>query len=97
MRTLLTPSDGNFPCTLPTNAEVGRLSSSTDGQIVTWYCYRQPAGTTLQDTGNIDPFNGDGIVATLDHLGNINTSYVVGTSRVGAGNELDGGMLPTTA
>lgn len=69
MRTLAAPSDGSFPCTLPTNAEVGRLSSSADGQLVTWYCMRQPAGTTLQDTGNVDPFNGDGVVAVMDYLG----------------------------
>jgi hypothetical protein len=76
---------------------MGRVSISADLQIATFYCMRQPAGTTLADTGNVDPNNGAGVVAVIDYLGRINTSYVVGTNRVGAGNELDGGMLATTA
>lgn len=86
-----TGAQGYYPCTLGTNAESGRLSKSADGLLVTFYCFRQYAGTTLWDTGNIDPFNGTGIVATIDYLGYVNTTYSVGVDRVGAGNELDGG------
>ena len=63
VRTLEVPSQSQgygdqntFPCTLGTNAESGRLSKSADGLLVTFYCFRQYAGITLWDTGNIDPF-----------------------------------------
>jgi hypothetical protein len=96
-RELAVPNSGAFPCTLPTNAEVGRLSRSSDGAITTFYCYRQLPGTTMFDTNAVDPFNGTGIIGRLQWDGSVDTTLSVGVDRVGAGNELDGGMLPCTA
>ena len=96
MHTWAAPSTGTTACTLPPQIEAGRLSRSSNGALLSFYCVRNATGVTLGAT-----YNSDGVMATINTAGVFSTAFTISKLKFASAGYTDygigAGLIPNSA